>query len=232
MRTGRTKRGFTLIETVVTVGIVAAMAAVVIPQVAKQFDAADPARIQNDFKNIQTAIETFNVNVKQLPGDLDDLVNTPGVVTDEDSTITTAATQPVFTSTAALWKGPYIDLAIRDEQNADETVTTGYGALLLDNFVCYDSGNDTFGVSQGSSGAAATDDQACPGAQSGMRFLSLQVTGVPCVDTAGSVFMSINELFDGTSEGTDAETLGRVRCSVDGATTDKDVVYFLAIALG
>ena len=35
MRTGRMKRGFTLIETVVTVGIVAAMAAVVFGAMAK-----------------------------------------------------------------------------------------------------------------------------------------------------------------------------------------------------
>ena len=46
MRTGftRSKRGFTLVETVVTVGIVAALAAVVYPTVVKQFDAADPTR--------------------------------------------------------------------------------------------------------------------------------------------------------------------------------------------
>src|SRR5688572_2935671 len=108
MRTGRMKRGFTLIETVVTVGIVAAMAAVVIPQVARQFDAADPTRIQNDLKNIQTAIETFSVNVKQLPGDIDDLANFP---TDAgDSTLTTATTITDFTSTeVALWQGPYLD---------------------------------------------------------------------------------------------------------------------------
>ena len=78
MRMGRKflKRGFTLIETVVTVGIIATMAAVVIPQISKQFDAADPTRLQNDLKNLQSAVETFNVNVKVMPGDIDDLAVT------------------------------------------------------------------------------------------------------------------------------------------------------------
>src|SRR5215210_7519942 len=112
MRTGRMKRGFTLIETVVTVGIIAAMAAVVIPQVAKQFDAADPTRVQNDLKNLQTAIEAFSVNVRTVPGDLDDLANQIAITV--DSSLSTATTgMPVITATqAGLWNGPYVDFAI------------------------------------------------------------------------------------------------------------------------
>ena len=232
MRTGRMKRGFTLIETVVTVGIVAAMAAVVIPQVAKQFDAADPTRFQNDMKNLQTAIETFSVNVKELPGDLDDLTNTPGVVAGEDSTITNATTAPVFTSTAGLWNGPYIDLAIVDASDTDETFTTGYNATVLDSFVCFDSGNQERGVSQGSS--AGTGDPTCQNAQVGQRFLAVQITGILCQPgVAGSVFMELNELFDGTTEAGNADVLGRIRCRSAGGTriSDVPVVYFLAVGI-
>jgi prepilin-type N-terminal cleavage/methylation domain-containing protein len=232
MRTVRIRRGFTLIETVVTVGIVAAMAAVVIPQVAKQFDAADPTRFQNDMKNIQTAIETFSVNVKQLPGDLDDLMNQPGTG-NEDSTITNATTQPIFTSTAGLWNGPYLDVAIRDSLDTDATVVTGFQGTILDSFVCFDSANNERGVSEGSSLTPTAQFQTCPNAQAGQRFLAVQVTNIACSTTAGSIFMQINELFDGTGEGANPDALGRIRCRAAGGAraTDVPVVYFLAVGI-
>jgi prepilin-type N-terminal cleavage/methylation domain-containing protein len=131
MRTGRMKRGFTLIETVVTVGIVAAMAAVVIPQVAKQFDAADPTRVQNDLKNIQTAIETFFVNVKTMPGDIDDLANLIDGGGNTDTSLTVAISAlPIFTSSQdELWNGPYVDQSIT-QSDPDDEITTGYGAKM------------------------------------------------------------------------------------------------------
>src|SRR5688572_9859014 len=145
MRTGRVmrKRGFTLIETVVTVGIVAAMAAVVIPQVAKQFDTADPTRIQNDLKNLQTAMETYFVNVKELPADIDDLSN-PLIAT-QDTIIGSATTVSVNTAVASLWKGPYVDLAVPLDADFDAAFTTGYGARIVEGFVCYNSTNNEHG---------------------------------------------------------------------------------------
>jgi prepilin-type N-terminal cleavage/methylation domain-containing protein len=72
------KRGFTLVETVVSVGIVAALAAVVYPAVVKQFDSADPTRMAEDLGSLSTAIETFGVNVRpQQPDDIEDLVLRP-----------------------------------------------------------------------------------------------------------------------------------------------------------
>ncbi len=227
------KRGFTLIETVVTVGIVAAMAAVVYPQVVKQFDAADPTRIQNDFKNIQTAIETFSVNVSgALPGDLEDLANQ--IVITNDSSLTTAATGlPTFTAAqAALWNGPYVDFAILEGGATETSRPTGFGALLQDSFVCYNSLSNENGVSAGTSATTAADNVACP-AGAGQKFLALQITGVTCL-AADPVFLGINEKFDGLNE-TAPTTNGRVRCVVSGAgtkATDVDVVYFLAVPLG
>ena len=237
MRTGRMKRGFTLIETVVTVGIVAAMAAVVIPQVAKQFDAADPTRLQNDLKNIQTAIETFTVNVKTPPGDLDDLANAIAITV--DSSLGTAnATTPVITATqAGLWNGPYVDFAIL-QAAAENVIITGYGARIVDSFVCYDSGNNEHGISDSTGTGApstAADNVACPTTtNNGQKFLAIQIIGITCVSTAGSDFMTLNELFDGT-EATPLAS-GRVRCEAAATTgskdTDVDVIFFLATPLG
>jgi prepilin-type N-terminal cleavage/methylation domain-containing protein len=234
MRTGRMKRGFTLIETVVTVGIVAAMAAVVIPQVAKQFDAADPTRIQNDLKNLQTAVETFNVNVKAMPGDLDDLANP--ILALEDTSLTVAATGlPTFTdpSQTGLWKGPYVDIAVANDISTDESMVSGFGARILDSFVCYNSTTDEHGVSE-ATGVNTADNLGCPNV-AGQKFLAFQITGVTCSATAGTIFREINDLFDGTAE-TAAATQGRVRCMATAASTplkdtDVDVVYFLAVPI-
>src|SRR5688572_17848087 len=134
MRTGRVmrKRGFTLIETVVTVGIVAAMAAVVIPQVAKQFDAADPTRIQNDLKNLQTAIETYGLNVRSLPTDMDDLANRVTVAAPADSTFSSATSAALSGLENTLWNGPYVDQSITTGVTAADsaTIPTGYGAKI------------------------------------------------------------------------------------------------------
>lgn len=237
MRTGRMKRGFTLIETVVTVGIVAAMAAVVIPQVARQFDAADPTRVQNDLKNIQTAIEAFNVNTKTMPGDLDDLANAVVVAGGVDSSLTNT-TVPVFTTAqASLWKGPYIDVSIAENAVTESSVLTGYGARILDGFVCY---GNSLGVTAGNNqhgttlGSGASPNPTCEASTLGQRFLTVQITGIACDAAAGTIFTELNETFDGTGEA-NPSTSGRIRCAVNatGPTrqTNADIVYFLAVPL-
>ena len=211
MRTGRVmKRGFTLIETVVTVGIVAAMAAVVIPQVAKQFDVADPTRISNDLKNIQTAVETFSLNVRQMPSDLDDLANpvteAAAILTAPDSSISSAGVSVVFGSgTNALWNGPYLDFALV-ENSTEITRPTGYGAVIYDDFVCYNATQSTFGNASGSPATL----QGCPAPVVGTDrlFLAARITGLGT--DADARWLAVNETFDGATEATKA-TNGRVR---------------------
>ena len=240
MRTGRVmKRGFTLIETVVTVGIVAAMAAVVIPQVARQFDAADPARIQNDLKNIQTAIESYAVNTRVMPADLDDLANLIDVAgADADSTLTpTTAPSLDGGNQASFWSGPYLDQTIVEGgAAAEDFIVTAFGAHIEDSFVCYATGNNERGVSAAtSSGTTANGNIACPGSATGQTFVALQITGIACSDVAGSTFMTINEVFDGAAE-TTPKLNGRIRCETGtGVGLNKDigvnVVWFLAVPL-
>jgi prepilin-type N-terminal cleavage/methylation domain-containing protein len=231
-RTQGRKSGFTLIETVVTVGIIATLAAVVIPQVVRQFDAADPARIQNDLKNLQTAIETFHVNTKAFPGDLDDLANS--ITTTNDSTLSTvAAGLPVYTAKdTASWAGPYVDFSFVHVSSAttEATQTSGFGATILDSFVCYDAVSNAHGTSAGVTGAGTTDDQACP-ASANQKYLALQITGLATAVTDPN-FIALNKLFDDDAAeqtaGTRA-TSGRVRFDNNGGTTN--VVYFLAIPM-
>jgi prepilin-type N-terminal cleavage/methylation domain-containing protein len=225
LKGARGRRGFTLIETVVTVGIVATLAAVVVPQVVKQFDAADPARIQNDLKNLQTAIETFNVNVKVMPGDLDDLANPVTEDTDfsngaADTVITGAGGVTAFTTGSnAAWNGPYIDFSLVETGTTEQTRPTGYSATIHDNFVCYNA-TDSPTNTVGSPGP--TLSQACPSPDATDRlFLAIRITGLGTA--SDDKFKAVNDLFDGSSE-SDRATQGRVRLL--GTTT-----YFLVLPL-
>ena len=217
MRMGRKflKRGFTLVETVVTVGIISALAAVVYPQVVKQFDAADPTRAAEDLNNIRTALETFGVNVKPLqPQEIEDLVNKIQATTAGDSSAAGAA----YSAADVLnWNGPYLGIALDPTTTARETavITTGFGAAIHNRLPLFDAdvaaGGDTVDTSPGT----AAD------------FLSVRIMGL-----SGAAFNSINLLIDGSSENTAAlrRQQGRLRCPGAGpADTDPcAVAYYLA----
>lgn len=212
------KRGFTLIEAVTTVGIMAVMAAVVIPQVVRQFDSAEPTRVQTDLKSIQTAIEAFHVNLRsQFPGDLDDLTNPltagaiPGAVDSAISALGAAAYTP---AEATLWAGPYVDFSLI-ENAAGATRPTGFGGLVMDNFVCYNATTNTAGHT------TAATNPACPAPGPTDRlFLAVRISGF-----STTAFTTINSRFDGTTEVLpDAE--GRIRSL--GAPA---ILYFLALPL-
>jgi prepilin-type N-terminal cleavage/methylation domain-containing protein len=220
------KRGFTLVETVVTVGIVATLAAIIVPEVLKQAETSEPLRIQQDLKNLQTAISTFAVNVKAIPGDLDDLTNpltSAAALPAADTAMTGTGGLSFFTTTqATLWNGPYIDAAL--VENATEvTRQTGNAALIYDDFVCYNSPQND----PNENGAAG--DQDCPGVAAGEQiFLAIRITGLGANDDAR--FIEVNDLFDGTLETTAAlrSNNGRIRhLTVGGVPT----VYFLVLAL-
>ena len=55
----RRPAGFTLVETIVTVGLLAVLAAFVVPSVIRKADAADPVKVANDLNAISTALQTF-----------------------------------------------------------------------------------------------------------------------------------------------------------------------------
>ena len=217
MRTGRVmKRGFTLIETVVTVGIVAAMAAVVIPQVAKQFDSADPTRVAEDLNSIKTGIDMFGVNVKPLqPDDIEDLVNAISAVAGDDST----ARGTEFTATdVANWNGPYLGLSIPATTTNDATaLTTGYGATIPNRFSAFDIG-------------------AANGGDSTLTVANAEFVAVRLKGLSAAAFNAINELIDGPSENTTAlrRHEGRFRCPGNGTPLDTACnrgAFFLAAPL-
>jgi prepilin-type N-terminal cleavage/methylation domain-containing protein len=222
MRTGRQfkKRGFTLVETVVTVGIVAALAAVVYPTVVKQFDSTDPARGAEDMANIRTAIETFSINVRpQQPRDIEDLVNK---ITSLDST---AIGSNYSSSEIASWLGPYLGLAVTDANGAtgqaDTVQITGFSGRIINRLPLYNTDNTLNG---GAGDTVATSSAA------NAEFVSVRI-----VSLSGAQFNSLNLLIDGPAENTTAlrRSAGSLRCPQATYTDDALAcanAYFLASA--
>lgn len=192
------RRGFTLVEVVVTVGIIAALAAVVYPTVVKQFDSADPARAAEDLNNIRTGIEVFGVNVRpHQPKDLEDLANTIQTAFGaEDSTALGAAYSAVD---VANWKGPYLGLSIVSGTDGNVTViNSGFGSTIINRLPLYDVDVGTTGGDSVVTTSAANAD-----------FVSVVLTGL-----SGAGFNAVNELIDGPGENTAIlrRHTGRFRC--------------------
>jgi len=211
----RRRRGFTLIETVVTVGIVAALAAVVYPQVVKQFDNTDPARVVEDLNNIRTAIETFTVNVKYQPGDIEDLVNQVGDfgLTDAEDRDSTMVNTVYSTSDSTNWNGPYLGITVDTSYNGSNNtvVLSGFGAPIRNWLLAWDINVNATGGAAVAKGDAAAD------------FVALRID-----DLSTTQFRAVNDLIDGTGEATedDKRFKGRFRCP--GAVyTSGQACYFL-----
>lgn len=199
------KRGFTLVETIVSVGIVAALAAVVYPTVVEQFDSADPAKTTEDLGNIKTAIEIFGINVRpHQPQDVEDLVNAPDALNVGEDITALGAAYTVLDS--ANWRGPYLGLSIPTGSSASLVVlTTGFGGEIENKLPLFD-----VDVTPATTGGAITVTNAAA------DFLAVKINGL-----SGPAFNAINELIDGPTEttATSRRLTGRFRCA-EAVTTD------------
>lgn len=148
-RKTKKRRGFTLPEILVSITLVAVLAAVVVPTIASQVKRGDPARIGQDFVAVRGAVEQFLTDVRKYPS----------AFTQLQSQITTAATPLSGTSVGTFgvadvnrWRGPYL--------NRDLT-STGAGATVATTF-----GNDQY---------ASNAVSPCFTASCGVRYMVLTI---------------------------------------------------------
>jgi prepilin-type N-terminal cleavage/methylation domain-containing protein len=73
MRKTSTRRGFTLPEVLVTVTIVAVLAAVMVPAVLNQVSKGDVPSVSQDLAGIRTGITTFAADTRRFPARLSDM---------------------------------------------------------------------------------------------------------------------------------------------------------------
>jgi prepilin-type N-terminal cleavage/methylation domain-containing protein len=128
--------GFTLIETIVTVGLLAVLAAFVIPTVIQKAGAGDPVKVASDVTAIRTGLETFVSDVKGgYPNQIRLLTDLP-----------TAQNHFIDSTTAftpgqiAAWNGPYLAAAI--SPLATDSLATGYTAYIKNFITRYDAENN------------------------------------------------------------------------------------------
>ena len=116
-RSNRT--AFTLAEVLVTVAIVAILAAVVVPAVTNQISKGDEANIASVVGSVRTGITAFVTDTRKFPGRTSDLFN---AILATDTAIT--ATE-YGTPAANRWKGPYMSGSL----TALDSMPVGLGYL-------------------------------------------------------------------------------------------------------
>ena len=127
--------GFTLIEVLVVLAVVIALAAVIIPQVAGRAADATPTAVISTLSTASGAIGQFKADVRRYPGRLTWLTNTTGTPTD-------ICGNAIPAGLLNGWSGPYIQrqvgagipagdaTVLSDLQRADPAATT-VSALVL-----------------------------------------------------------------------------------------------------
>jgi prepilin-type N-terminal cleavage/methylation domain-containing protein len=101
------RRGFTLPEVLVTVAIIAVLAAIVVPAVTQQVNKGDAPAFLGSVSSLRTAVASFAADVRKLPGELSQLGNIIVATTDEDLAATRDGGVGYTASVVTRWRGPY-----------------------------------------------------------------------------------------------------------------------------
>lgn len=105
---GRNKQGFTLVELLVVIVVLAVLAAIVLPKFMNSGTRSKESALKSDLKLLRNAISLFQADTGAYPKSLSDLAATSAPATGMDSAGADA------TITAGDWHGPYIDSVPKD----------------------------------------------------------------------------------------------------------------------
>jgi general secretion pathway protein G len=197
----RNRNGFTLIEVLVTLILLAVLAAAVFPIVTQQSDQGDPVRVANDLGSIRSAVEQFRLDVRPTwPGDLEDLAHAPVNDVNDDPDLNGDAI-----GNAAKWNGPYIDLALTETAATvtGDAFTSAFGAEVQNDLICL------------STGVTFVDLTATDCADG--NLVAVEIEGLDQAEAD-----KLEALIDG---GTTANTTGKFRFDASPAGTEVGAAY-------
>jgi type II secretory pathway pseudopilin PulG len=213
----RRRAAFTLVETIVTLGLLAVLAAFVVPTVIQKAGAGDPVKVVSDLSAIRTGLETFQTDVGGVPNQLRMLVEQPTVANHFIDSVTN-----LKQGHAVAWNGPYLNAEIGALPS--DSMSTGFRAYVYNTVSRYDAANNAaeFYVLPGSgTGGTFTSTNTI--------FASLTITGLTTRQA-----QTINRLIDGDDDtdvlvgpNTGANIQGRFRYDVPSVNATV-VAYYLA----
>jgi general secretion pathway protein G len=170
------RRGFTLPEVLVTITIVAVLAAVVVPAVLNQVSKGDNAALAGDVGALRTAISNFTTDTRHYPNSIGALVNQ----IDKDSLDLTGVAYGQAAANA--WKGPYFPTS----QSISGTATYATSAfnLTIENDLSTDASFIT--ISFGGSGVTPANVALIDRLYDGGSGVVPAGTGTGCNSTTGT----------------------------------------------
>ncbi len=124
-------RGFTLIEILVTIGIISVLAAIIIPAVRPRYDHANASGLIDTLNNIRQAIDAYREDVERYPASLIQLQSRPPAGAAPTTDICGALVGTAWF--AAKWRGPYLAQRVQTiglkVGNSTVNPQLGYGNL-------------------------------------------------------------------------------------------------------
>lgn len=130
----KNNRGFTIVEILVALVLIAALAAVLIPSVIGQANRGEINQVMEDSKAIGDAATMFRMDVKKWPATLVQLNTKP---TAGDSHLESGT---LSSGQVARWAGPYLETGAISSTG----LTTGLGATILNALTTTSWGSGTF----------------------------------------------------------------------------------------
>ena len=206
----RRRSGFTLIETIVTVGILAVLAAFVVPTVIQKAGVGDPVKVQNDLNTVRSGLETFATDSKAgFPQLLNSLTATPVSNTSRliDST-------KIADGEISKWNGPYIGATI--SSTTKDSIATGYTAYMMNFVHRFDIANNA--PEHDSLGAVIAAFHA-----TNTIFAAVEIHGLTYAQAT-----ALNTLIDGVGDVNQADssnTTGRLRYAAPVSGQIKQAYY-------